>query len=585
MLTISMIAFDVLQFRNHFPLLATRINDQALVYLDNGATTQKPASVIEAIDRYYRHSNANVHRGSHHLSNLATKDYEAARVKVKHFINAASTEEIIWTKGTTESVNLIAHAWGGHTLKPGDEIVLTQSEHHANIVPWQLVAEKVGAIIKVLPLTSAGVVDLKTLTTVISAKTRLVCCAHISNVVGKINPIDKIINRARAVGAITVIDGAQAIAHLQVDVQLLNCDFYLFSAHKMYGPTGVGVLYGRKSILEKMVPYQAGGEMIEKVSFSGTSFNKLPFKFEAGTPNISGVIALSEAVKFLQHQFQYSMVDYEEKLRDYCYQKLSAIPTLDFIVDEKPDVAIFSFTLKQHHNHDIASALDSYGVAVRSGHHCAMPLMAYLALDGCIRVSLAPYNTFAEVDYLAHCLKIILNDHENIDITAGTQQRGDSLSADTVDKSTFENKVNSHTVLEQTIAPASQALITLFEQAKGWDGKHRQIMLLGKQLVRMDKDLRSEQTLISGCESLAWLAFEKRADNSYHFSCDSDAKIIRGLLMIVLSAFNDKLAQDIINFDIESYFEQLGLIQHLSPSRGNGILAIVARVITIVKTR
>jgi len=575
MLAISMMTFDVSQFRKHFPILNTRVNDQALVYFDNGATTQKPACVIDEINQYYRHCNANVHRGSHHLSNLATQNYEAARIKIKDFINAASIEEIIWTKGTTESVNLITQSWGIENLNAGDEIVLTQSEHHANIVPWQLMAEKVGAIIKVLPLTSTGVVDVKYLSSIINQKTRLVSCAHISNVIGKINPLRQIINRAKAVGAITVVDGAQAIAHFSIDVQLLDCDFYLFSAHKMYGPTGVGVLYGKKSLLEKMVPYQAGGEMIEKVSFSGTSFNKSPFKFEAGTPNISGVIALSKVVTFLKKQHENFMLDYETELRDYCYQKLSEIAVLNFVIDDKPDVAIFSFTLNGHHNHDVATALDSYGIAVRSGHHCAMPLMAYLKLSGCIRVSLAPYNTFEEVDYLKTCLMRIINDHQNIEF------EDNSIEEYGTTPPIFE--LLSAEEFQKNTALSSQALISLFAQTKGWDGKHRQIMLLGKELNRMDKALRNEQTLIAGCESLAWLSFNKKIDNRYHFSTDSDAKIIRGLLMIVLSAYNNKSAEDIIQFDINGYFETLGLIKHLSPSRGNGVLAIVAKIMAIVK--
>lgn len=309
-----MSCFDPLEFRRQFPLLQKNVNEKPLIYFDNGATTQKPHCVLDAYQDYYSTSNANVHRASHVLSARATRAFEEAREVVKIFINAASSKEIIWTKGTTEGINLIAASWGGSQLKTGDEIVLSYSEHHANIVPWQLVAEKTGAVIKVLPLCDNGTLDESKLAEVITGNTKVVACAHISNVIGRINPLDQIITRAKAVGAITVIDGAQAIAHLTVDVQALDCDFYLFSAHKMFGPTGVGVLYGRLALLEQMPPYQGGGEMIQTVSFAGTRFNELPFKFEAGTPNIAGVVALAEAVRFLkQHQGQ-AFRDYEHKL-------------------------------------------------------------------------------------------------------------------------------------------------------------------------------------------------------------------------------------------------------------------------------
>lgn len=563
--------FNPDNFRKQFPLI---INNEGthepvgkvrkldssspLVYFDNGATTQKPHCVIDSYHAFYQTMNANVHRSSHALSTKATTAFEHARNNVQNYINAKSNKEIIWTKGTTESINLIAMCLGRTMLNKGDEIILALSEHHANIVPWQLIAEQTGAIIKIVELDSHGCVSLSFFDSVLSDKTKVFCCAHVSNVIGKINPVVELIQKARSVGAISVIDGAQAIAHFPIDVQLLNCDFYVFSAHKMYGPTGLGVLYGKQKLLDIMPPYQSGGEMIKKVSFNTpTTFNMLPFKFEAGTPNISAVIAFSKTIDFIKSYRVEQIHDYEKELITYCYQALdklsgSSKKLVKFIVQGAPDIPVISFSLIGHHNHDIASALNSYGIAVRSGHHCAMPLMEKLNIPGCLRISLAAYNTFEEVNYFINCLKKII-----------TQE--DELALVETDEAA-ENE------------QASLSIITLFSNTKSWDSRHRQIMLLGKQLERLDKSARDEQTLISGCESLAWLVARKSDDNVFHFQADSDAKIIRGLLFIVLAAFDKKTAAQIRAFDIESYFKTLGLLQHLSPSRGNGILAIVDKI-------
>ncbi|NQZ83925.1 MAG: SufS family cysteine desulfurase [Colwellia sp.] len=545
-------SFDNAAFREQFPILKIKVNQQPLVYFDNGATTQKPQCVIDKYQMFYSQENANVHRASHTLSALATHSFEQTRKQVKNFIQASSIKEIIWTKGTTESINIIAQSWGRDNLKAGDEIVLTQCEHHANIVPWQIVAKQTGAIIKVLPLTADGFIDQLVINEMITEKTKVVCCAHISNVLGRINPIEKIIARAKQVNAISVIDGAQAIAHQPINVKELGCDFYVFSAHKMYGPTGVGILYGREELLNRMSPYQGGGEMIKTVSFAQTTFNDLPFKFEAGTPNIAGVVAFSAAISFLQ-DWSSDIENYEQKLLEYCLAKLTTISQIKMIVEGEPDIPLISFVIDDHHNHDIATSLNVYGIAIRSGHHCAMPLMAYLKLTGCLRISLSAYNTFEEIDYFIECLDKIINQEDSLpQLTENNNQLSDDI-------------------------------VSLFSKAKGWDGKHREIMMLGKNLNRLNKDRRNEKSLISGCESLAWLVFDKNNDGVYRFTADSDAKVIRGLLVIVLAAFNDKIAKEIHAFDIERYFEQLGLIQHLSPSRGNGVHAIVQRVRQIAR--
>lgn len=570
-------SFNPKIFRQEFPLIvrnedsklpvkgiAQSLSSSPLVYFDNGATTQKPHCVIDSHHAFYHTSNANVHRASHALSTRATTAFEQARNSIQTFINAKSNKEIIWTKGTTESINLIAMSLGRKILKQGDEIILAISEHHANIVPWQLIAEQTGAVIKTVTLDAKGCVDVAAFERLLNSKSKVFCCAHLSNVIAKINPVSELIQKAKAVGAITVIDGAQAVAHFPVDVQALDCDFYAFSAHKMYGPTGVGVLYGKQALLEIMPPYQGGGEMIKQVSFNTpTTFNSLPFKFEAGTPNIAGVIAFSKAIEFISAYDVKEIYDYEKKLTSYCFQALQnlSVPSksvVKFIVKGLPDIPVISFTLNGHHNHDIAMALDSYGIAIRSGHHCAMPLMEYLNISGCLRISLAAYNTFEEIDYFIDCLKKIL-----------TQASEISLSSPDGKGSHVKNEKSEQ---------ASSVIITQFAAIKSWDSRHRQIMLLGKQLNRLDKSARDEQTLISGCESLAWLVVQKSRENIFHFQADSDAKIIRGLLVIVLAAFNDKTAEQIQAFDIENYFKTLGLMQHLSPSRGNGILAIVDKI-------
>ncbi|TMM46297.1 SufS family cysteine desulfurase [Colwellia ponticola] len=573
--------FEPHLFRQQFPLIIQHEKAQidqhslnpALVYLDNAATTQKPEQVINSYQYYYQNSNANVHRASHQLSSKATSAFEQARSSVQKFIGARSIKEIIWTKGATESINIIAQALARNTLRLGDEIVLCASEHHANIVPWQIVAQQTGAVIKVLTLNNQGYIDVDSIDNVITSKTKIVACAHISNVLGRINPIKSVIERAKHVGAISVIDGAQAVAHLSVNVAALDCDFYVFSAHKMYGPTGVGVLYGKEALLESMSPYQGGGEMIKTVSFTqATTFNALPFKFEAGTPNIAGVIAFSQCIDFLapllaDKKQGYSL--YEQQLLQYCYQGLSQIKPVKFIAEGMPDIGVIAFTLTGHHNHDVAMALDSYGIAIRSGHHCAMPLMTYLQLDGCLRISIAAYNTVAEIDYLLNCLHSIL------------QEEGGDNSV-LVKQGKAESQVSlSSSQLIQSAKPAVQTMddiIRLFTKTKGWDSRHREIMLLGKKLPRLDKSLRNDNTLIAGCESLAWLQVEKNIDGSYIFTADSDAKIIRGLLVIVLAAFNGRNAQEINQVNINEYFNTLGLLQHLSPSRGNGLLAIVDKI-------
>ncbi|WP_421221260.1 aminotransferase class V-fold PLP-dependent enzyme [Aeromonas enteropelogenes] len=392
------------RLRSQFPALAQEVNGHPLVYLDNAATTQKPLAVLDAINHYYRADNANVHRAAHALSGRATRAFEAARETVARFINAPHSREVIWTRGTTEAINLVAQSWGMSELQAGDEIILSTLEHHANIVPWQLVAQRTGAIIRVVPLDERGDLDMAAYLAMLGPRTRLVSVAHVSNALGTVNPVAEIVAAAKAVGALTLIDGAQAVAHLDVDVQAIGCDFYAFSGHKLYGPTGIGVLWGRTELLERMPPWQAGGEMIDRVSFSGTTFNSLPFKFEAGTPHIAGAIGLAAAIDFVMEQERGLLASYEAVLTDYLVAGLRQVPGLRLVGEPSQRAGAISFLLEDIHPQDAATLLDMQGIALRVGHHCAMPLMESLGIGGTLRASLACYNNRDDVDALLAAL-------------------------------------------------------------------------------------------------------------------------------------------------------------------------------------
>lgn len=391
---------QVQRWRNDFPILQTSLYGKPLVYLDNAATTQKPLSVIEADSHYYRNDNANVHRGIHSLSQRATDAFEAARVKVQRLIHAASPNEIIFVRGTTEAINLVAQSYGRSRLKMGDEIILSQMEHHSNIVPWQILCEQTGAKLRVIPVNNVGELEFEAYNRMLGPRTRLVAVAHVSNALGTVNPVRAIIDLAHTRGVPVLLDGAQAVAHLPVDVQALDCDFYAFSGHKLYGPTGIGVLYGKSALLDAMPPYQGGGDMIISVSFNGTVYNTFPHKFEAGTPNIAGVIGLGAAVDYLTNIGFEDLVRHEQALLHYATQSVSTIPGLRIIGTALEKTGVLSFVLEGVHPHDIGTILDRQGIAIRTGHHCAMPLMEYFGVPATARASFALYNTTEEVDQL-----------------------------------------------------------------------------------------------------------------------------------------------------------------------------------------
>lgn len=399
---------DITQIRKDFPILHQNINGKPLVYLDNAATSQKPKVVIEALEQYYSGYNANIHRGAHYLAHKATGFYEETREAIRAFLNAAGTEEIIFTKGVTEGINLVASSFGRAFIQAGDEIIISTMEHHSNIVPWQMLCEERGAVLKVIPITDQGELVLEAYEQMLSERTKLVSIVHISNALGTINPVKEIIAMAHKVGAKVLVDGAQGAVHLEIDVQDLDCDFYVFSGHKVYAPTGIGALYGKKALLEAMPPYHGGGEMIKVVSFEKTTYNDLPFKFEAGTPNIADVIAFKEALRYVQNIGKAHIAAHEEALLHYTTEKLQELPGLKIIGQAVQKASVISFVFEDIHHHDVGVLLDNQGIAVRTGHHCTQPLMQRLGLPGTSRASFAVYNTFEEADALVAGLQKVV---------------------------------------------------------------------------------------------------------------------------------------------------------------------------------
>ena len=482
-----------------FPALYQHVNGLPLVYLDNAATTHKPQSVIEAVSQYYRENNANVHRGAHALSARATADYERARDTVRHFLNARHRNEIIWTRGATEAINLLAYSWGGQHLSKGDEILLTRMEHHANIVPWQLVAERTGAVVKVINILPSGVLDIASFRRELSPKTRMLAVTQTSNVTGIINPVKTLIDEAHSVGACVLIDGAQAVAHQPVDVQALNCDFYTFSGHKAFGPTGIGVLYGKKALLDAMPPWQGGGEMIRHVSFEQTIFNHLPHKFEAGTPNIASAIGLAEALSFIRRLDGKALKDHETQLRQRMVDGLSSINSIRLVGALPHGAPVISFISEHLHPQDMGTLLDQQGVAVRVGHHCAMPYMAALGVSGTVRASIAGYNTVNDVDVFLASLSAVHD--KNTVILPVTDTEANDINY-LFNHMPF-GKIITQKDINSTLLPLSH-----------WQARYREIIRLGKSLPPLSRHLKTEEALLQGCESPVW----------FHYRFDEDSR-------------------------------------------------------------
>lgn len=393
-------ALDVYAIRQQFPALNRLVKGRPLVYFDNAATSQKPQAVLDALMDYYTNMNANVHRGIHTLAEEATAAFEATRDTVRQFINASSREEIIFTRGTTEGINLVAYTWGRKNIQAGDEIIISEMEHHSNIVPWQILCEEKGATLKMIPITAEGELQMDAFEQLLSRKTKFVSIVHVSNALGTVNPVEVIIQKAHAVGALVFVDGAQSSVHLDIDVQALDCDFFAFSSHKLYGPTGIGALYGKKHLLEAMPPFQGGGEMIKEVTLEKTTYADLPYKFEAGTPNIADAVALKTAIDFVNAIGKDKVRNHEKALLVYATAQLEQLPGLKVIGKAANKVSVLSFVVEKAHPQDIGILLDNRGIAVRTGHHCAQPLMTCFGIPGTVRASFAMYNTKEEVDEL-----------------------------------------------------------------------------------------------------------------------------------------------------------------------------------------
>lgn len=548
-----------LPVRDDFPLFSRKSSQ---IYLDSAASTQPHGRVIAAMAEYQTSQHANIHRGNYALADAATRAFEHAREQVANLINAKSAKEIIWTSGTTSALNLLAHSLSGQWGK-GDNIVLSQMEHHSNIVPWQLAAARHGFEIRVIRVTENGELNLAVAEQLIDNDTRLVSVCHVSNALGTVNPIERIVTLAKQHKALIAIDGAQAIAHLPVDVQALNCDFYAFSGHKMYGPTGIGVLYGRYELLENMPPWQGGGEMIERVSFSGTTFNTPPHRFEAGTPPICEAIGLGVAAHWLNQADRKEWMAHEQGLLQQLNEGLCHIPQVKLVAEPQTQSGAVSFIVEGCHHSDIATLLDEQGIAIRAGHHCTMPLMEALHLPGTLRTSVGIYNNTQDIEAFLTALKIAINK------LASNEQTSPATS-----------EAWCPVIKDQVLDKSS--LVTLFENTKQWESRYRYLQMLGKQLPTMEQTDKIETNLVSGCESKVWLSLESYRDER-HQECisiqlDSDAKIVKGLLAVILIALNNQTRSYIASFDENQYLTQLGLSRHLSPSRTNGITAVVEKI-------
>jgi cysteine desulfurase / selenocysteine lyase len=567
--------FNVERLRLDFPILATPSNGKRLAYLDNGATTQKPQAVIEATRHFYDADNANIHRAVHSLAQRSTEAFEHARLKVQRFINAPDPAQIIFTRGTTEAINLVANSFGNAFVRAGDEIVISALEHHSNIVPWQLLCQRTGATLKVIPINDRGEVVLDELPKLLSNKTKLVAISHLSNSLGTIIDVDRVIREARAVGAKVLIDGAQWVGHFKTDVRALDCDFYVFSAHKLFGPTGVGVLYGKRELLEAMPPWQGGGDMIKTVSFEQSTWADLPNKFEAGTPDIAGVIATGAAIDYLNSHVDFAQAHvHEQRLLDRATQELRQIPGLRVIgtAPQKASVLSFVFDSPGLDPHTVGTLLDLEGVAVRTGHHCCMPVMTQFKLPGTIRASFSFYNTDEDVDQLVAGVKKIVS-----------QLSGSVSIAPAPSRELVFQPAPPAAGLPHLAAAELESDFALFDN---WDQKHEYLLDLGKKIAPMPAALKSDATKVIGCQSTVHLFARKKpgTTDTLEFVADSDAFIVRGLIALIEKVYSGQSSREILKFDIQGFFDRLGLGHHLSMGRRNGLSSIVDRVRSLAKS-
>ncbi len=563
--------YDVQRLRADFPILKQKIHGKPLVYLDNAASAQKPRAVIDTLRHYYETDHANVHRAVHTLSERATEAYEEARLRAQRFIGAACIREIIFTRGTTDGINLVAQTFGRMNVHPGDEVVLTALEHHSNIVPWQVLCQEKGATLRVVPVTDAGELRMDEFERLLNPATRLVAVAHVSNALGTINPIRAIIQLAHEHGTAVLVDGAQAVPHIRVDVRDLDCDFYVFSGHKVYGPTGIGILYGKAQHLELMPPYQTGGDMISYVSFERTTWNELPYKFEAGTPNIADAIGLGAALEYVDEVGRDAIAQHEHRLLEHATARLSAIPGLRLVGTARDKASVLSFVIEDPPLSalDVGTQLDLEGIAVRTGHHCCQPLMERFGIAGTTRASLAMYNTRDEVDALADALERIVESVRPRPIAVAP---------------TGVNGSRSEPVYPAAVAASPQAaadaLAADFEFMDDWVDKYNYLIDLGKSLPAMPEAFKTEANRVLGCQSTVFVQARQRPGTAdvMEFLADSDADVVRGLLAILQRVYSGQRAADILTFDAPGFWQRLGLDRNLTTGRRNGLGAMVERL-------
>jgi len=557
-------SFDVERIRADFPILHQKVHGKPLVYLDNAASAQKPCAVIETLKHYYENDHANVHRGVHALSERATELYEEARVKVQKFLGVPCLRELIFTRGTTEAINLVAQTFGREHVHAGDEVILTGMEHHSNIVPWQILCWEKHANLRVVPVTDAGELRLDELEKMINPATKIIALAHVSNALGTINPIKKVIDLAHKHGVFVVVDGAQAVPHLRVDVQALDCDFYVFSGHKVYGPTGIGALYGKPHHLELMPPYQTGGDMISYVSFAKTTWNELPYKFEAGTPNIAGAIGLASAVEYVEGIGRDAIAEHERKLLAYATERLSAIAGVRIIGRAADKAGVLSFIVEDPpiSTLDVGTQLDLEGVAVRTGHHCCQPLMERFGIAGTARASFAMYNTLEEVDVMANTLEKI--------VASAKPRRVAPAKAELVFPSAAAGSPGE----------AAEKIAEVFDAVDDWTEKYQHLIEIGSKLLPMPAVLKTEANRVQGCQSTVFMHAQKKPGTSdvVEFLADSDADIVRGELALLQRLYSGQRAGAVLGFDFPSFMQRIGLDKNLTQGRRNGMAEMVKRV-------
>jgi len=561
---------DLAAIRREFPILARQVHDKPLVYLDNAATSQKPRAVLDAMAGFYERSCANVHRGVHALSDRATTLYEQARLSVAGFIGAGSPREVVFVRGATEAINLAAHCFGRQNVGPGDEVIVTWMEHHANIVPWQILCAQTGASLRVVPISDEGEMRLEAYEKLLSHRTKLVALGHVSNALGTVNPVKLVIEMAHQHGAAVVVDGAQAVAHVDVNVQDLDCDFYAFSGHKVFGPMGIGILYGKLRHLEAMPPWQAGGDMIETVTFEKTSYAPAPLKFEAGTPNVGGAIGLAAALEWLKRMDRPALARHESQLVARCARSLSAIPGVRVVGQPAHRVGSVSFVLEDPRVPalDVGTRLDLEGIAVRTGHHCCQPLMQRMGVLGTVRASFSVYNTVEEVDALAACVSSI----------AGQIGRPRSQAATA--PSPDLRPLNYPAASAPSVEAAAEEFAAEFEGLQDWAERYAYLIDLGRHLPSMPSDLKTEANRVRGCQSTVFLSSRARPGSAdvVEFLADSDSEIVRGLIALLQAIFCGQPSAQILDFDLTGLLARLGLATNLMMSRRNGLSEMVKRL-------